>query len=237
MNVLGIVPARGGSKGIPNKNLRDLAGKPLLQYIADAARAANIIDRLILSTDSKAIADLGKELGLEAPFIRPANLAADDTPMLNVVVHALEFLEKAGWQADIVFVLQPTSPLRKAEHILEAFSRMQKEDCDSVVSVTEIPDLFSPQKAMRLQKGFLQFWDKDGQQITRRQEVEPAYAREGTVYAFWRRTLAEKGNIYGDKCLPLVLPAEESLSLDTVEDWQRAEGILSTKEKPRAIRL
>lgn len=223
MRVLGIVPARGGSKGIPNKNLRKLSGKPLLQYTADAAFAAGAFDRVILTTDSAAIAQLGRDVGLEVPFMRPADLAADDTPMLAVVKHAIDFLNDQGWAADIVFVLQPSSPLRTADHILQGWRLLESENCDSVVSVTKIPDLYSPQKAMRLKDGHLTFWDEAGPTIVRRQDVETAYAREGTIYAFWAKTIKEYNSIYGEKCLPLILPAEESLSLDTLEDWQRAE--------------
>ncbi|MDO8311305.1 MAG: acylneuraminate cytidylyltransferase family protein [Sideroxyarcus sp.] len=230
MKVLGIIPARGGSKGIPNKNLRELAGKTLLGYAAEAANAAGIFDRLVLSTDSQAIADLGRRLGLDVPFMRPANLATDDSPMLAVLQHAVTQLEEKGWKADIIVLLQATSPLRRAESIVEAVNLLKNGNYDSVVSVVEIPDLYSPQKAMRIENGRLEFWSPDGQMITRRQQVEAAYAREGTVYTCWRNVLIEKGSLYGDKCLPLVVSLEESLSLDTIDDWSRAEAILLAKQ-------
>ncbi len=226
MKVLGIVPARSGSKGIPGKNLRELAGKPLLQYTADPAKAAGIFDRLILTTDSEALAELGKEIGFEVPFIRPKELAGDDTPMLPVLQHAMNYLEKQGWHADIVVLLQPSSPLRKPEHIIRAVEMLKSGDCDSVVSVLEIPSMFAPQKALRIEAGLLNFWSPDGDSITRRQQVETTYAREGTVYAVWRDVLMEKNTIYGDRCLPLVIPAEESLNLDALDDWDRAESKL-----------
>ena len=115
--VLGIIPARGGSKGIPGKNMRLLGGKPLLAYSIEAARASGVIDRLILSTDSEEIAALGREFGAEIPFMRPAELAADDTPMQAVLEHALAGLDEQGWRAEIVVLLQPTAPLRRPEHI------------------------------------------------------------------------------------------------------------------------
>ena len=225
--IVGIIPARGGSKGIPDKNLKVLAGKPLLAYTADSARASGVIDRLVLSTDSADIAELGKSLDIEVPFMRPAELAADDTAMLPVLQHAVEKLEDDGWRAEIVVLLQPTSPLRKASHILDAVEKLRNEDCDSVVSVVEIPELFSPQKALREQDGALHFWLDEAKQITRRQQLERAYAREGTVYVFWRDVLMEKNSIYGEKCLPLVLAAEESMNLDDIEDWQIAEAKLN----------
>lgn len=226
-NVLGIIPARSGSKGIPNKNLRQLAGKPLLAYTAEAAREANVFDRLVLTTDSEEIAALGRSLGLETPSLRPKELAADDTPMLPVLQHTVHFLEVEGWQPQIVVLLQPSSPLRKAEHIVNAVKMLRNGNCDSVVSVVEIPHVFAPQKALRLEDGLLRFWSSDAGKITRRQQLESAYAREGTVYAVWRNVLMAGDSIYGDKCLPLVLQNEESLNLDSLEDWELAEKMLA----------
>jgi len=228
--ILGIIPARGGSKGIPDKNLKELAGKPLLAYTSEAAHASGIIDRLVLSTDSEAIAQLGRSLNVEVPFMRPAELAQDDTAMLPVLQHAVKKMEEEGWLADIIVLLQPTSPLRKARHISSAVEKLQTEDCDSVVSVLEIPELFAPQKALREKNGYLEFWLPDGKGISRRQQLKPAYSREGTVYAFWRDVLMEQNSIYGEKCLPLLLSSEESMSLDNPEDWQLAE------EKLRYVR-
>jgi CMP-N,N'-diacetyllegionaminic acid synthase len=234
-NVLGIIPARSGSKGIPNKNLRELAGKPLLVYTAEAARTAGVFDRIVLTTDSEEIAELGRSVGLEVPFLRPKELAKDDTPMLPVLQHAVRVLENEGWKPEIVVLLQPSSPLRKPNHIKDAVEILKREDCDSVVSVIEIPHVFAPQKALRTEGGFIRFWSEEAASITRRQQLETAYAREGTVYAVWRDVLMEKNSIYGDRCLPLVLPVEESLNLDTLDDWDRAEKKLKTlsAEAPR----
>lgn len=236
MKVLGLIPARGGTKGIPDKNLRELAGKPLLAYVMEAARASEVIDRLVLSTDSAAIADLGRTLGLDVPFMRPAGLAADDSPMLAAVQHAVAHLEGEGWRADIILLLQPTSPLRRPEHIREAVEILKSGNCDSVVSVVEIPSQFAPQKAMKLEDGHLEFWSLDGATITRRQQTETTYAREGTVYACWRDVLMEKGSLYGDKSLPLVIRSDESLNLDSMDDWQRAERVLAALKPQAATR-
>jgi CMP-N-acetylneuraminic acid synthetase len=228
VNILGIVPARSGSKGIPAKNIKDLNRKPLLAYTAEAAKASGIIDRLILTTNSKEIADLGLRFGLEVPFMRPNHLAADDSPMLDVLKHAVDEMDKLGWKTDIVVLLQPTSPLRKPKHIIEAIGLLQQKECDSVVSVVEIPDTFAPQKALHIENGFLRFLTPAGKKITRRQQLTKTFAREGTIYVCWRDVLMGKGSLYGDKCLPLILSREESLNLDTLEDWAIAEQILST---------
>ncbi len=165
MKTLGIIPARGGSKGIPNKNLLQLGGKPLIAYTVEAARASGVIDRLILSTDSEAIAEIGRSLGVEVPFMRPPELASDDAPMLPVVQHAVSQMEQSGWVADIVVLLQPTSPLRRPERIQQAVELLKSSDCSSVVSVTEIPEMFAPQKAMVIHDRFLDFWSDDGESV------------------------------------------------------------------------
>src|SRR6266550_5125500 len=203
--VLGIVPARGGSKGVPGKNVRPLAGHTLLEYTARAARESGVLDRVILSTDAPAIADAGRLAGLEVPFMRPAALAADDTPMLPVVQHALDALARGGWSPDIVVLLQPTSPLRQAAHIRDAVTTLRETKSDSVVTVVEVPRHLSPDYVMRIDEGRLQPFLPEGARLTRRQDARPAYWRDGTVYAFWRATLDRFGSIYGDDCHPLIL--------------------------------
>jgi CMP-N-acetylneuraminic acid synthetase len=224
---LGIVPARGGSKGVPGKNARLLAGRTLLDYTAEAARESGVLDRVILSTDSEDIAAAGRRAGLDVPFMRPTELAQDDTPMLPVVQHALDTLARAGWTPDVVVLLQPTSPLRRAAHIRDAVRLLCESDADSVVSVVQVPRHLSPDYVMRLDDGVLRPFLADGGRITRRQDARPAYVREGTVYAFRRATLERFGSIYGDNCRPLVLDEAESLSIDSPADWAAAERILA----------
>jgi CMP-N-acetylneuraminic acid synthetase len=222
-NVLGLVPARGGSKGIPDKNLRRLAGRTLLEYVAAAASASGVIDRAVLTTDSPRIADEGRRAGLEVPFVRPAALAQDDTAMLPVVEHAVDALQRAGWSPEIVVLLQPTSPLRQPGHIRRAVEQLRESGADSVVTVVELPRHMSPDYVMRVEDGRLVPFLAEGARVTRRQDARPAFIRDGTVYAFWRRTLRDTGSIYGRHCSPLVLPASESLSIDTPDDWDDAE--------------
>jgi CMP-N,N'-diacetyllegionaminic acid synthase len=227
--VLAVVPARGGSKGIVGKNVRLLAGKPLLAYTADAARSSGVVDRIVLTTDSEEIARLGESLGLEVAFMRPAELAADDTPMLATLEHAVDAVERAGWQPDIVVLLQPTAPLRQGRHIAEAVRTLQATGCTSVVSIVQIPAHYSPHYAMRLEEGRLISFLPVGRSVTRRQDAGAAYSRDGTVYAMRRDTLMEGHDIYGADCRPLVIPPSDSLNLDTPEDWQLAECRLAAR--------
>ena len=229
MLVLGLVPARGGSKGVPGKNVRPLAGHTLLEYTARAARESGVLDRVILSTDSLEIADAGRRAGLEVPFMRPASLAADDTPMVPVIQHALAEIAKHGWSPDIIVLLQPTSPLRRSDHIRDAVSLLRESNADSVVTVVEVPRHLSPDYVMRIDEGRLQPFLPDGARVTRRQDARPAYSRDGTVYAFRRATLEKFGGIYGEDCRPLLIDSRESLSIDTQDDWDEAERVLAPR--------
>jgi CMP-N-acetylneuraminic acid synthetase len=225
--VLGIVPARGGSKGVPGKNLRLLAGRTLIAYTAEAARASGVVDRLVLSTDDQQIAEAGRCAGIEVPFMRPAALASDDAPMLGVIDHALRELAARGDQPEMVVLLQPTSPLRRAAHIRSAVTLLRESAADSVVSVVAVPRHLSPDYVMRIDAGRLRPFLPEGAGLMRRQDARQAYSRDGTVYAFWTRTLERFGSIYGDDSRPMVIDAAESLSIDSPEDWAAAERILA----------
>ena len=232
MNVLALVPARGGSKGIPDKNLRPLKGRSLLEYVARAAADSDVVSRIVLSTDSDRIAAEGRRVGLEVPFMRPAEIARDDTPMLPVVDHAVDFLERSGWAPEIIVLLQPTSPLRRAEHIRAAVQQLRDGNADSVVTVVELPRHLSPDYLMRVEDGRLVPFLAHGANVTRRQDARPAYVRDGTVYAFWRRTLRDTRTIYGRDCRPLVLSPRDSLTIDTPDDWDEAERRLLPVSAP-----
>ena len=229
--ILGIIPARGGSKGIPGKNIRKLAGHPLLEYTVNAAKASKIIDRLILSTDSEEIADVGRILGIEVPFIRPGELAKDDTPMVPVLEHAVASLEQLGWSPDIVVLLQPTAPLRKGQHIIDAVTMLRTSKCDSVASVVEVPRHYSPDYVMRIEDGKLVNFLAEGYNFTRRQEARPAYSRDGTVYVVRRDVIVNTHSLYGKDCRPLIIPNNESINIDTIEDWESAEKLLLDMRK------
>ena len=226
--VLGLVPARGGSKGVPGKNVKPLAGHSLLDYTARAARESGVIDRMILSTESPEIADAGRRAGLDVPFMRPATLAADDTPMVPVIVHALAELSRQGWSPEIVVLLQPTSPLRRPDHIRDAVNLLKRTKADSVVTVVELPRDHSPDYLMRIDGDRLRPFLSDGPRLTRRQDARPAYWRDGTAYVFWRSTLERFHDIYGEHCCPLILDGRDSLNIDTQDDWnEAAERLLS----------
>ena len=225
MNVLGVVPARGGSKAIPGKNLAPIGGRPLLAYTADAARASRRLTRTVVSTDDAAIADTARTLGLEVPFLRPAALAADDTPMLPVLQHAARELARDGFAADAVVLLQPTSPLRRAEHIDRAVDLLQSTGADSVVSVVEVPHPFTPVSVLRLEGERLQPY-LDGETATRRQDKPRLFARNGPAVLAVRTRVLEQGSLYGTDSRPLLMAAADSIDVDGPEDLAQAELLL-----------
>jgi CMP-N-acetylneuraminic acid synthetase len=230
MRVLGVVPARGGSKGVPNKNLRSLAGRPLLAYTAEAARASRRLTRTIVSTDDPAIAECASTLGLEVPFMRPPMLADDEAPMLPVLQHAAGELAERGFAADVIVLLQPTSPLRRAEHIDMAVELLESSGADSVVSVTEVPHQFNPVSVLRLGDAARLSPFLDGPMITRRQDKPRVFARNGPAVLAVRAAVVGAGSLYGADTRALVMPARESLDIDTLDDFEMIE-LLMLKER------
>ena len=222
MKVLGLIPARGGSRGVPDKNLKPLAGKSLVQRAHEVAMASGALDRVILTTDDGRIAEAASRHGLEVPFERPKALADDESAMIDVVIHALAELATADYAPDAVLLLQPTSPLQKPEHILQAIELLG--DCDSVCSVTPVPETLSPHYLMRkTSRGFLDFFLPEGADVHRRQDVVPAFSRDGTLYLSRTRVILEQRSFYGRRCVPLMMDPQESLNIDSVEDWDEAE--------------
>jgi CMP-N,N'-diacetyllegionaminic acid synthase len=219
VNVLAVIPARGGSKGIPHKNVRLLGGRPLLAYTADAAQASRRVTRVIVSTDDPAIAATARDLGLEVPFMRPAALSGDATPMLPVLQHAVREMETRGCAADAVVLLQPTSPLRRAEHIDAAVDLLESSGADSVVSVVEVPHQFNPVSVMRLENERLAPF-LDGPLVLRRQDKPRVFARNGPAVLAVRTAVLQRGSLYGDDIRPLMMTAEDSLDIDAPGDLE-----------------
>jgi CMP-N-acetylneuraminic acid synthetase len=224
MTVLGIVPARGGSKGVPDKNLRVVGGHSLLARTAAAARDSRLLSRTVLSTDSPAIADAGRAVGLDVPFLRPAELAADDTSILPVLRHVVGALGDEGFRADAVVLLQPTSPFRRAEHIDAAVTLLNDSGADSVVSVVEVPHQFSPVSVLTMHDGRLQPFAA-GPLITRRQDKPRVFARNGPAVLAVRVSVLERGELYGADCRALVMTAADSVDIDDELDLEYADFV------------
>ena len=228
MQVLGVIPARGGSKGVPGKNLRDVAGRPLLAYTVDAARASRRLNRVVLSTDDSAVADAGRRLGVEVPFMRPVHLATDEAPMLPVLLHAVDEMQARGFAADAVAVLQPTSPLRRAEHIDAAVELLASTAADAVVSVVEVPHQFAPASLMRLEGDRL-LPLTDAPMVLQRQQKALVYARNGPAVLVVRTAQLRKGSLYGDDTRALVMTSDDSVDVDTAWDFDLLVFLLARR--------
>jgi CMP-N-acetylneuraminic acid synthetase len=230
MRVLGLIPARGGSKGIPRKNILSLGGKPLLQYSAEAALAARRLARVILSTDDEEIAKVGLECGLEVPFLRPAELAEDTTPTLPVVQHAVRWLETEGDRFDAICLLQPTNPFRRAEHIDACIDLLEKSGADSAVTVLPVPAEYNPHWVyFQDESGSLRLSTGEETPIARRQALPPAFHREGSVYVTRRKVVMDENSLYGKRVVGYLMEADSSVNIDNQEDWERAVAMLSSR--------
>lgn len=221
MKILGIIPARGGSKGIPKKNIKLLNGKPLIAYTIEAGLKSNL-NKLVVSTDCNEIAAISKEYGCEV-IMRPVNLAKDETPTLPVLQDVVEKIDEIF---DSVMTLQPTSPLRNYKHINEAISLYKKDkDADSLVSVVEVMHSFMPNKLMSFNGKYL----SGNKEIFRRQESQVMYARNGAaIYITRIKNLKEF--IFGGKIIPYFMKKTVSFDLDDKEDWEIVECQIKNRQ-------
>jgi CMP-N,N'-diacetyllegionaminic acid synthase len=224
--ILGIIPARFGSKGVPRKNVRLVADKPLIAWTWEAATAAPSITRLIVSTDDPEVADLARSARVEVPFLRPAEFASDTASAVDVVVHALEWLKKTDeYEPDFILWLQPTSPLRVADDI-EAAVRLQREKrADSVISVC--PAEHHPMWMKRVRDdGLLMAWAEEKVSPQRRQELPQAFRLNGSIYLTRREVLLKERSFYAQATYAYVMPHERSLDIDTPWELFMADLIL-----------
>ena len=222
---LGIIPARGGSKGVPRKNIRRVAGKPLITHTIDAAKASKRLTRFVVSTDDKEIASVARSCDCEV-LHRPAELAADDTPMLPVVCHALEAVEAdEGKRFDYAVILQPTVPLRTADDIDRALELLVETGADSVISVYQVFD-HHPVRMYRLVDGRLVSYAPEPPGRLR-QDLSPVYHRNGAIYAFRRELIEKAGTFIGPDTRPLIMPRERSINIDDELDLLLADLVLS----------
>lgn len=227
VSVLGVVLARGGSKGIPRKNVALLAGKPLLAYTAAAALQAKRLSRVILSTEDEEIAAIGRQLGLEVPSLRPRDLAQDDTLAIAVLLHVIREVESQGQRFDAIFTLQPTNPLRRPEDIDGAIDLFERTGADSVISFVAVGDNHPAR---------MKFVDPQGRVVDppfgelvegqRRQDLPQLYLREGSVYLTRRDVLVNEHSFKGRDCRAWMVPADRACNIDEPIDWIIADALV-----------
>jgi CMP-N-acetylneuraminic acid synthetase len=223
MKILGVIPARGGSKGVLGKNIKPLSGKPLIGYSIEAAKNS-LLTKVIVSTDDEKIMHVAQEFGAETPFIRPSNLASDTAKSIDVAKHALLEMEKIdNVEYDALMLLQPTAPFRTANDINDAIAILNNnKNADSVISVVDVL-AHHPARMKYLKDGVLidpPFCEAYENQ--NRQELEPMYLRNGAIYLTKRDALLS--NSYkGNKCMALIMPHQRSANIDTIDDFELAE--------------
>ncbi|MBI2108799.1 MAG: acylneuraminate cytidylyltransferase family protein [Parcubacteria group bacterium] len=227
--IIAIIPARGGSKGLPGKNIIPLGGKPLIAWSIEAAKKSKLIERVIVTTDDEKIASVVKEYGAEVPFIRPAELAQDDTPPDPVLRHTLQFLEeKEGVEPEIIVWLEPPCPFRTPEEIDAAIEMLQNDPkADSLRSVIE--PFQNPFKSWTIEGKYLRpLIEKKGQVLHTgpRQKTQKVYWQNGALFLLKYDTIMKKGNFFGDNIIPYIMKSDRFVDIDKKEDLELAEWYL-----------
>ena len=221
MKVLGIIPARAGSKGIPGKNMVVIQGKPLIYYSISVAQKAQTLDHFFVSTDGSEIRDVCSEY-TDQVWMRPENLARDESNISDVIRYHLEELKKQGQTPDIIVLIQPTSPLRRARDIDECVGRLQNSKANSIISVSSLED-HHPSRLYRLDsRGAMESLDPDHEQ-TPRQDLETLYQRNGCIYACKTEAFLKHRHIMASPQISYIMPSEDYLNIDTPRDLQLAE--------------
>lgn len=226
---LAIIPARGGSKGLPGKNIRPLKGKPLIAYSIEAAYASGCVDEVAVSTDSSEIAEVAKAAGARVPFLRPDALSSDEAKSIDVLRHAVLFYEQTlKRRFSTILLLQPTSPLRTGDDIAQAFAQFRQSGADSLQSVS--PAECHPYLLRTLKEGRLESYEQQEVHL-RRQDLEEVYALNGAIYIMKRELLIEQQRIVGARNTGYVMPRERSVDIDDRIDFRIAEVLLEASEE------
>lgn len=227
--ILAIIPARCGSKGIRRKNLQKLSGKPLIVHTIIAAKKTKSINKIIVSTDDKEIEKISKNNGAEVPFLRPKQISKDTSSTIEVIKHALKFLqENQSYVPDIIILLQPTSPLRTSQLITKTINTLKKSKATSVITVSKITK--HPYASYWLKNDFLKPFEKNSPKYSRRQEFPDLFFPTGAVYTFWYDTLKKFNSLYGPKIKPIVV-RDEDIDIDNLRDLFFAEMMLKNWKK------
>jgi N-acylneuraminate cytidylyltransferase len=227
MRILGLIPARGGSKGVPKKNIKLLGKMPLLEYTLRSAKDSNYLTEIVVSTDDSAIAIVAEFSGYKPPFIRPIEFAQDTSTSLEVVQHAIAFFESRNISFDAVCLLQPTNPFREKGFIDCAIEKFISSNSDSLVSVLPIPLDYNPHWAFEENEtGLLKIATGEAQIIPRRQELPKSFHRDGSIY-ITKTSVIKSGSLYGKSIAYIESNPKFHVNIDTMKDWETAEKILT----------
>jgi CMP-N,N'-diacetyllegionaminic acid synthase len=234
VSVLFIIPARGGSKGLPGKNIREIAGKPLIAWSIEAAQqAAEAIgnSEVIISTDSEEIAEIARKWKGKVPFIRPAELASDTAASIDVILHAVDFKEKKGKRFDYIAMIEPTSPQRDAQDLVNALAQLnENKEAESIVGICKTESCH-PLFLTKLNKGFLVPYENKSYKVYRRQDIDDVYFFEGSMYISKTESLKKRNSFYHEKTLGCIMPKWKSLEIDDEVDFIMIEALLKARKE------
>ena len=230
MKILGIIPARGGSKGIKNKNIKSLNGKPLISYTIEVAKRSKQITDLVVSTDSNKIAKISKLYGVTVPYLRPKYLSTDQARIIPVLQHMVKFQENLKkCKYDAILLLQPTNPLRTIYDVDGSIKVFKNKKADSVISLIKVEDQHPSRMKIINEKGYVIEPPYAAKQFDqRRQDFEDVYLRNGAIYLFKRDLLILESKIMGNKCLPWIIPRERGFNIDDSLDFFIVEQLLKS---------
>jgi CMP-N-acetylneuraminic acid synthetase len=233
-SALALVPARGGSRSIPRKNVRPLAGRPLIEHVLQAIRRSEAVERIVVTTDDPEIAGVARAAGAETPFLRPAELAGDDVPGVAVVEHALRWLaEEDAYEPDFVLLVQPTEPFVRPEQIRSAFRLLLERDADSAITAIEVPRNFHPFHVRVADgDGFLAFERPADHAAHPSRQVDPPRYAFGNLYWFRREAFLAERQVEPGRVVGLPIDRLTALDLNTEEDWRLAELVAAHADDP-----
>jgi len=225
MKILALIPARGGSKGVPRKNIKLLHKKPLIEYSIRTGLSCDLFDSVVVSTEDEEIAGISRAAGAEVPFMRPAELSEDKSPTIDLVIHALHFFIGKNIHFDAVCLLQPTVPYRALSDLNAAIKRFIDSDADTLFTVREVPHKYNPHWVFEEDNttGFLKTVISDQLRIKRRQDLPKAYHRDGSVYLIKSNIILNQKNLYGPKIIHYEMSQSPDINIDTLSDWNEAE--------------
>lgn len=232
MRILAIIPARGGSKGVPGKNIKLLGSEPLLAYTTEIALQSKLLTEVMVSSEDDKINEIAKTLGVQEPFVRPTELAQDNTPTIDVIIHALEWYKNKNIFFDAVCLLQVTSPFRTVAFLDKAIEKFIQTGCDSLVSVQKVPHEYNPHWTFEMNPdGNLKIATGETKIIPRRQELPIAYHRDGSIYITKTKVLLEQHSLYGKSISYIESDPEFYVNIDTMDDWDKAEMMVKNFKK------
>jgi N-acylneuraminate cytidylyltransferase/CMP-N,N'-diacetyllegionaminic acid synthase len=229
--ILAIIPARGGSKGLPGKNIKVLNGKPLIGWTIEQAKNCKYIDEIFVSTDSKEIAAISEEFGINIPSLRPAEFAQDTSSSIDVIIYTINLLEKRGKYFDLVMLLEATSPLRDSEDLEYALKMLvDTDEAESIVGVSRTENAHPAFLVSVAAKNFIKPYGKNEFIFKRRQEIDDLYFFEGSLYISYVKALKERKGFYHEKTLGFRMPKYKSFEIDDIVDFKIVEALMIAKQ-------